>query len=204
MRIHQRQKDDGCGFALCHPTKIRRKLKQSLSKNIRHQQPPDLPWLKAQFKNVAMQDLEGISVVSIEQAVAAPYASGRLAQAGARVIKVERPEGDFARRYDSLVNGDSAYFVWLNHGKESICVDLKKDTEKALLHKIIAKADIFIQNLAPGAAQRLGFGATELRQQHPSLIYCSISGFGEHGPYAHQKAYDLLIQAESGLSLIHI
>jgi len=150
-----------------------------------------------------MQDLEGISVVSIEQAVAAPYASGRLAQAGARVIKVERPEGDFARRYDSLVNGDSAYFVWLNHGKESICIDLKKDSEKALLHKIIAEADIFIQNLAPGAATRLGFGATELRQQRPSLIYCSISGFGEKGPYAHQKAYDLLIQAESGLCAIN-
>ena len=115
-----------------------------------------------------MQDLAGINVVSIEQAVAAPYASGRLAQAGARVIKVERPEGDFARRYDSLVNGDSAYFVWLNHGKESICVDLKQDSEKALLHRIIESADVFIQNLAPGAAKRLGFDADDLQQQYPS------------------------------------
>ncbi len=150
-----------------------------------------------------MHDLEGITVVSVEQAVAAPYASGKLAQAGARVIKVERPEGDFARRYDSLVNGDSAYFVWLNHGKESICIDLKQSSEKALLQKLIAGADVFIQNLAPGAATRLGFGADDLRKLYPSLIYCSISGFGETGPYAQQKAYDLLIQAESGLCAIN-
>ena len=150
-----------------------------------------------------MQDLEGITVVSVEQAVAAPYASGRLAQAGARVIKVERPEGDFARNYDSLVNGDSAYFVWLNHGKESICIDLKQTDEKSLLQKLIASADVFIQNLAPGAAKRLGFGAVEMHQRFPSLIYCSISGFGETGPYARQKAYDLLIQAESGLCAIN-
>ena len=150
-----------------------------------------------------MHDLEGITVVSIEQAVAAPYASGRLAQAGARVIKVERPEGDFARRYDSLVNGDSAYFVWLNHGKESICIDLKQPDEQALLQKLIKSADVFIQNLAPGAAKRLGFGSDDLRRLYPSLIYCSISGFGETGPYAQQKAYDLLIQAESGLCAIN-
>ena len=150
-----------------------------------------------------MHDLEGITVVSIEQAVAAPYASGRLAQAGARVIKVERPEGDFARRYDSLVNGDSAYFVWLNHGKESICIDLKQPDEQALLQKLIKNADVFIQNLAPGAAKRLGFGSDDLRRLYPSLIYCSISGFGETGPYAQQKAYDLLIQAESGLCAIN-
>ena len=150
-----------------------------------------------------MADLDGITVITVEQAVAAPYASGRLAQAGARVIKVEREEGDFARRYDSLVNGDSAYFVWLNHGKESICIDLKQSDELALLHKLIASADVFIQNLAPGVAQRLGFGAEVIQQQHPSLIYCSISGFGETGPYAHQKAYDLLIQAESGLCAIN-
>ena len=124
--------------------------------------------------NKPMQDLEGITVVSVEQAVAAPYASVRLAQAGARVIKVERPEGDFARRYDSLVNGDSAYFVWLNHGKESICIDLKQADEKSLLQKLIASADVFIQNLAPGAAKRLGFGAEELQQRYPSLIYCTI------------------------------
>ena len=150
-----------------------------------------------------MYDLEGITVVSIEQAVAAPYASGRLAQAGARVIKVERPEGDFARRYDSLVNGDSAYFVWLNHGKESICIDLKQPDEQALLQKLIKNADVFIQNLAPGAAKRLGIGSDDLRRLYPSLIYCSISGFGETGPYAQQKAYDLLIQAESGLCAIN-
>ena len=150
-----------------------------------------------------MHDLEGITVVSIEQAVAAPYASGRLAQAGARVIKVERPEGDFARRYDSLVNGDSAYFVWLNHGKESICIDLKQPDEQALLQRLLKSADVFIQNLAPGAAKRLGFGSDDLRRLYPSLIYCSISGFGETGPYAQQKAYDLLIQAESGLCAIN-
>ena len=150
-----------------------------------------------------MQDLEGITVVSVEQAVAAPYASGRLAQSGARVIKVERPEGDFARRYDSLVNGDSAYFVWLNHGKESISIDLKDPDEQAFLKKLIKGADVFIQNLAPGAAKRLGFGAEQLHHDFPSLIICSISGFGETGAYAHQKAYDLLIQAETGLCAIN-
>jgi len=148
-------------------------------------------------------DLEGITVVSVEQAVAAPYASGRLAQAGARVIKVERPEGDFARRYDTLVNGESAYFVWLNHGKESICLDLKNSTEVKLLHKLIKSADVFIQNLAPGVAARLGFDADLLLKQYPSLIACSISGFGETGEYKNQKAYDLLIQAESGLCSIN-
>lgn len=150
-----------------------------------------------------MHDLEGITVISVEQAVAAPYASGRMAQAGARVIKVERPEGDFARRYDTLVNGESAYFVWLNHGKESICMDLKRDTEKELLHRLIDSADVFIQNLAPGAAERLGFGAEKLQAQYPSLVICSITGFGETGAYAHQKAYDLLIQAETGLCAIN-
>ena len=150
-----------------------------------------------------MQDLAGITVVSVEQAVAAPYASGRLAQSGARVIKVERPEGDFARRYDSMVNGDSAYFVWLNHGKESICLDLKQTSERDLLHKLISSADVFIQNLAPGVAQRLGFGSDDLHNTYPSLIVCFISGYGESGPYAHQKAYDLLIQAESGLCAIN-
>ena len=114
-----------------------------------------------------MQDLAGITVVSVEQAVAAPYASGRLAQSGARVIKVERPEGDFARRYDSMVNGDSAYFVWLNHGKESICLDLKQTSERDLLHKLISSADVFIQNLAPGVAQRLGFGSDDLHNTYP-------------------------------------
>lgn len=150
-----------------------------------------------------MHDLKGITVVSVEQAVAAPYAAGRMAQAGARVIKVERPEGDFARRYDTLVNGESAYFVWLNHGKESICLDLKQASEKVLLHKLIASADVFIQNLAPGVADRLGIGAEYLHTKYPSLVICNISGFGETGDYAHQKAYDLLVQAESGLCAIN-
>lgn len=149
-----------------------------------------------------MRDLEGLTVVTVEQAVAAPYASGRLADGGARVIKVERPEGDFARRYDSLVHGGSAYFVWLNRGKESVRLDLKDDADRALLAAMVAEADVFIQNLAPGAAGRLGFGAAALRERHPRLICCSISGYGEGGPYRDQKAYDLLIQAESGLCAI--
>ena len=149
-----------------------------------------------------MKDLEGITVVALEQAVAAPYASGRLAEAGARVIKIERPEGDFARGYDSLVKGESAYFVWLNRGKESIRLDVKNPEDHAILTNMVAQADVFIQNLAPGAAARLGFGADELIKRHPRLIYVSISGYGEDGPYRDQKAYDLLIQAESGLCMI--
>jgi crotonobetainyl-CoA:carnitine CoA-transferase CaiB-like acyl-CoA transferase len=148
------------------------------------------------------RDLEGILVVSVEQAVAAPYLSSRLADAGARVIKVERPEGDFARGYDSLVHGESAYFVWLNRGKESICLDLKQPADAALLAAMIAKADIFIQNLAPGVIDRLGFGPAALRAQYQRLITCSISGYGDEGPYRELKAYDLLVQAESGLSSI--
>lgn len=148
------------------------------------------------------RDLDGILVVSIEQAVAAPYLSGRLADAGARVIKVERPEGDFARGYDSLVHGESAYFVWLNRGKESVCLDLKKPDDVAVLAAMVAKADVFIQNLAPGAVERLGFGAEDLRKKYPRLITCSISGYGDEGPFRELKAYDLLVQAESGLSSI--
>jgi crotonobetainyl-CoA:carnitine CoA-transferase CaiB-like acyl-CoA transferase len=150
-----------------------------------------------------MSDLEGLLVVSLEQAVAAPYASSRLADAGARVIKVERPEGDFARRYDSLVKGQSAYFVWLNRGKESICLDLKNAGDLDLLNAILEDADVFIQNLAPGAAARLGLGADELCARHPRLIHCSISGYGEDGPYRNQKAYDMLIQGESGLLAVN-
>jgi len=148
------------------------------------------------------RDLDGILVVSIEQAVAAPYLSGRLADAGARVIKVERPEGDFARGYDTLVHGESAYFVWLNRGKESVCLDLKKPDDVAVLAAMVAKADVFIQNLAPGAVERLGFGADDLRKKYPRLITCSISGYGDEGPFRELKAYDLLVQAESGLSSI--
>lgn len=147
-------------------------------------------------------DLEGILVVSVEQAVAAPYLSSKLADAGARVIKIERPEGDFAREYDHLVHGESAYFVWLNRGKESVCLDLKLESDRVLLANMIAQADIFIQNLAPGAVERLGFGPESLRARFPSLITCSISGYGDEGPLRDLKAYDLLVQAESGLSAI--
>ena len=150
-----------------------------------------------------MMDLEGITVVALEQAVAAPYASSRLADAGARVIKIERAEGDFARRYDSLVNGDSAYFVWLNRGKESICLNLKDAADKAILAAMIAKADVFIQNLAPGAMERMGFALEDLLEKHPALICCSITGYGRDGPYSEQKAYDLLVQAESGLCAVN-
>jgi itaconate CoA-transferase len=144
----------------------------------------------------------GILVVSLEQAVAAPMCSCRLADAGARVIKIERPEGDFARGYDNLVHGECSYFIWLNRGKESIVLDLAKDADKALLAAMIARADIFVQNLKPGAIGKLGFAVAELRRKHPRLICCSISGFGENGPLARRKAYDMLIQAESGLASI--
>lgn len=143
-------------------------------------------------------DLEGLLVVSLEQAVAAPLASCKLADAGARVIKIEREEGDFARRYDSLVHGQSAYFVWLNRGKESICLDIKQD--KQLLLNMLKKADVFIQNLAPQAVERLGLDSETLRKANPKLITCWISGYGETGDLAHLKAYDLLVQAETGLA----
>ena len=141
----------------------------------------------------------GITVVSLEQAVAAPYATSRLAQAGARVIKIERPEGDFARGYDQAVAGEASYWVWLNQGKESVCLDLKKTPDLALMQKLIAKADVFVQNLAPGAAARLGLGAIALREKSPRLITCDISGYGEAGAKSKLKAYDFLVQAEAGL-----
>ncbi|WP_324753855.1 CaiB/BaiF CoA-transferase family protein [Roseovarius sp. Pro17] len=147
-------------------------------------------------------DLAGLTVISVEQAVAAPYVSGRLAEAGARVIKIERPEGDFARAYDHLVHGESAYFVWLNRGKESVCLDLRDADDHALLGRMLAEADVFIQNLAPGAIARLGFDQAELRERYPRLITVAISGYGEEGPLKDLKAYDLLVQAESGLSQI--
>lgn len=150
-----------------------------------------------------MRDLEGITVVSLEQAVAAPYAAAKLADAGARVIKVERAEGDFARGYDELVLGGSSYFVWLNRGKQSVCLDLKDPRDHALMAAMLAEADVFIQNLAPGAVARLGFGRDALREKHPRLIMCSISGYGEDGPHRSQKAYDLLVQAECGLAGIN-
>jgi itaconate CoA-transferase len=151
---------------------------------------------------IMTKPLDGLLVVSLEQAVAAPYCSVRLADAGARVIKIERAEGDFARGYDSAVQGLSSYFVWLNRGKESLVADIKNPGDSALLHRLLAKADVFIQNLAPGAAARSGFGSETLRQQHERLITVDISGYGETGEYASMKAYDLLVQAESGLAMV--
>lgn len=148
---------------------------------------------------MTIKPLDGIVVVALEQAVAAPYCSSRLADAGARVIKIERPEGDFARGYDKAVHGESSYFVWINRGKESIALDLRNEADKAVLADLVSQADVFIQNLAPGAARRLGFGSASLRQRYPRLITCDISGYGESGPLHGLKAYDLLVQAESGL-----
>lgn len=146
--------------------------------------------------------LQGIVVVSIEQAVAAPMCGRRLADAGARVMKIERPEGDFARGYDRLANGESVYFVWLNRGKESVIADLAKPQDRQFIEAIIAKADVLVQNLKPGALTKLGLGVEELCRKYPRLIACSISGYGDTGPYAERKAYDLLIQAESGLASV--
>ena len=144
--------------------------------------------------------LSGITVVSIEQAVAAPFATRQLADLGARVIKIERPDGgDFARSYDRTVGGLSSYFVWLNRSKESLTLDLKQPAAQDVLAALIARADVFVQNLAPGAADRLGLGATGLCARDPRLVACAISGYGASGPYADKKAYDLLIQAEVGL-----
>jgi len=146
--------------------------------------------------------LDGLLVVALEQAVAAPMCTCRLADAGARVIKIERPEGDFARGYDALVHGESAYFVWLNRGKESIVLDLARRDDKVLLEAMIAKADVFVQNLKPGSVAKLGFAAERLRRDYPRLIVCAVSGYGESGPYAQRKAYDLLVQAEAGLASV--
>ena len=146
-----------------------------------------------------VRPLDGILVVALEQAVAAPYCSSRLADAGARVIKIERREGDFARGYDRAVHGESSYWVWINRGKESIALDVKQRDDMALLDRLLAQADVFIQNLAPGATQRLGIGSTALRERHPRLITCDISGYGDDGRLFGLKAYDLLVQAESGL-----
>ena len=147
--------------------------------------------------------LSGLTVVTLEQAVAAPICSRQLAEQGARVIKIERPEvGDFARGYDQKVLGQSGYFLWLNRNKESLTLDIKKDAAKQILTKLISNADVFIQNLAPGAAKRLGLGADELMAKHPRLIVCDISGYGDSGPYAKKKAYDLLVQSESGVLAI--
>lgn len=143
--------------------------------------------------------LAGLLVVALEQAVAAPYCTRLLAEGGARVIKLERPEGDFARAYDSAIHGQSAYFVWLNSGKESLAVDLTQEADRALLRAMLAKADVFIQNLKPGSVDKLGFGWAAVNALNPRLVMCSISGYGTTGPYAEMKAYDALIQAETGL-----
>jgi itaconate CoA-transferase len=149
---------------------------------------------------VSALPLSGLTVISMDQAVAAPLCARQLAEQGARVIKIERPGvGDFGRGYDQSVYGQSAYFVWLNRGKESLSLDVKKPEAKQILAKLIAGADIFLQNLAPGAAKRLGLGADELLAKHPRLIVCDISGYGDSGPYAKKKAYDLLIQSEAGV-----
>lgn len=149
-----------------------------------------------------MLKFDQLLVISLEQAVAAPFCSNRLAHAGARVIKIERAEGDFARGYDSVVHGESAYFVWLNQGKESLVLDIKNAEDAELLRRILERADVFIQNLAPGAAARAGFGSAELSVLYPRLICCDISGYGDQGEYAKMKAYDLLVQCESGMASI--
>ncbi|CCE09487.1 formyl-coenzyme A transferase NAD(P)-binding [Bradyrhizobium sp. STM 3843] len=149
-----------------------------------------------------MLPLEGITVIAVEQAVAAPFCSSRLADAGAHVIKIERPEGDFARGYDAAAKGQSSYFVWLNRGKDSVVVDLATAKGRSELEKLIAGADVLLQNLKPGSMDRLGFARERLRRDYPKLICCTISGYGDTGPYADRKAYDLLIQAESGLASI--
>jgi itaconate CoA-transferase len=147
-----------------------------------------------------VRPLEGITVVSLEQAVAAPFATRQLADLGARVIKVERPNvGDFARGYDATVRGMSSHFIWLNRSKESLTLDLKQEAAKLVLRRLLEKADIFVQNLAPGAVDRLGFGVADLRKKYPRLIVCNLSGYGSTGPYRDKKAYDLLVQAEAGL-----
>jgi itaconate CoA-transferase len=147
-----------------------------------------------------MLPLEGITVVALEQAVAAPFATRQLADLGARVIKIERPGvGDFARGYDATVKGMASHFVWLNRSKQSLTLNLKEDGAKDVLNRLLARADVFVHNLAPGATERLGFGAERLREEHPRLIDCGISGYGSTGPYREKKAYDLLVQCETGL-----
>jgi crotonobetainyl-CoA:carnitine CoA-transferase CaiB-like acyl-CoA transferase len=147
----------------------------------------------------APRPLDGLFVVSIEQAVAAPLCTLRLADAGARVVKIERPEGETARNYDSTVEGVSAYFVWLNRGKESAVLDLKKEPDLHLLHKMVGKADILVQNLAPGAIDRLGLSRKDIARNFPRLIAVNIVGYGQDTEYAQMRAYDMLVQAESGI-----
>jgi formyl-CoA transferase len=149
-----------------------------------------------------MLPLEGITVIAVEQAVAAPFCSSRLADAGATVIKIERPEGDFARGYDKAAKGQSSYFVWLNRGKQSVAIDLSTKGGREQLEALISGADVLLQNLKPGSMDKLGFSRERLRKDYPALICCTITGYGDEGPYKDRKAYDLLIQAESGLASI--
>jgi itaconate CoA-transferase len=147
-----------------------------------------------------MRPLDGITVVALEHAVAAPFATRQLADLGARVIKIERPKvGDFARDYDATVKGMSSHFIWLNRSKESLTLDLKHSGARQILEQLLERADVLIQNLAPGAARRLGLGAESLLPKYPRLIVCDVSGYGDNGPYASKKAYDLLVQAEAGV-----
>ncbi len=147
-----------------------------------------------------MRPLEGVTVVALEQVIAGPVCTRQLAELGARVIKIERPDGgDAARGYDRTVQGLSSHFVWTNRSKESLALDVKHPEAQAILAQLLARADVFVQNLAPGAAERLGLGAKELRARHPQLVWCGISGYGPAGPYAEKKAYDLLVQCEAGL-----
>jgi itaconate CoA-transferase len=147
-----------------------------------------------------MRPLEGITVVALEQVIAGPFATRQLAELGARVVKIERPgSGDASRGYDRTVKGLSSHFVWTNRSKESLALDVKHPGARDILERLVARADVFLQNLAPGAAERLGLGAETLRTKHPRLIWCGISGYGPAGPYAEKKAYDLLVQCEAGL-----
>jgi crotonobetainyl-CoA:carnitine CoA-transferase CaiB-like acyl-CoA transferase len=147
-----------------------------------------------------VRPLEGITVVALEQVIAGPFATRQLAELGARVVKIERPgTGDAARSYDRTVKGQSSHFVWTNRSKESLTLDVKHPSARAILEKLVAQADVFVQNLAPGAVERLGLGASALRERHPRLIWCGISGYGPDGPYSQKKAYDLLVQCEAGL-----
>lgn len=152
------------------------------------------------MQKISLRPLEGLLVVSIEQALAAPLTTGRLAEMGARVIKIERSEGDFARGYDQAANGASSYFVWINRAKESVVMDFKQKADADLLEVMLSKADVFVQNLAPGALARAGFDSASLRERHPRLITCDISGYGGEGAASGLKAYDLLVQCESGLA----
>ena len=147
--------------------------------------------------------LAGLLVVSLEQAVAAPYCSSRLADAGARVIKIERPEGDFARGYDATMNGLSSQFAWANRSKESVALDIKSAPGRQALDALLLRADVFIQNLAPGAAAKLGLDAQTLVGRQPRLIACDVSGYGADGPYSDKKAYDLLVQCETSFVAIN-